>query len=172
MKSDGTVLKKNSDGLFGKWKKEGSFVPLFVKLQDLNADQKEEDPPLRLLSKEELHASVRTEISNLLNTRATLPAHVFDTLIQDDQFAGYPGLYGLPDFSYFDVTNQATWTHYAFLIKTAIIRYEPRLKNVSVVLEKFTSTSQTLQATITGDLLINEMVEPLSFTVSLTSSQS
>ncbi|HQS84772.1 MAG: hypothetical protein B7Y25_07605 [Alphaproteobacteria bacterium 16-39-46] len=172
MKSDVIPFKKNADDLFGKWKKEGSFVPLFMKLQDLNVDQEKEAPPLRYLSKEELQASVIREISNLLNTRVTLPSLVFDSLIQNDKFKGYPELYGLPDFSYFDVTNQATWSHYTFLIKTSIEHYEPRLNNVVVVLEKFVPSSQTLKAMISGDLLINEMVEPLSFSISLTSSQT
>ncbi len=172
MKSDVIPLTKNADNLFGKWKKEGSFVPLFMKLQDLNLDQEKEAPPLSYLSKEELQASVIREISNLLNTRVTLPAPVFDSLIQNDQFKGYPELYGLPDFSYFDVTNQATWSHYTFLIKTSIEHYETRLKNVVVVLEKFVPSSQTLKANISGDLLINKMTESLSFSVALTSSQT
>ncbi|MBS0184865.1 MAG: type VI secretion system baseplate subunit TssE [Proteobacteria bacterium] len=172
MTSDVIPLKKNTDPLFKKWKKEGSFVPLFVKLQDLNTDQKEEAPPLRYFSKEELQASVITNISDLLNTRVTLPAHVFNAIIQNDQFEGYPELYGLPDFSYFDASNQATWSYYTFLIKTAIERNESRLTNVSVVLEKFMPPFQTLQATISGDLIINEMTEPLSFNVTLTSSHT
>lgn len=171
MKSDLTTLKTKTDSLFGSWKKDGNFVPLFMKLQDLNRSEKEEDPPLKLLTKEDLRASVIAEISNLLNTRIKVSSDVFDLLIQNDDFKGYPDLYGLPDFSCFDVTNQATWNHYTFLIKTAILRYEPRLKNVSVFLERFTPTSQTLQASITGDLLIREMTEPLSFIVSLTTSK-
>jgi len=172
MKLDFIPLKKSTDPFLKKWKKEGSFVPLFMKLQDLNVDQKEETPPLRYLSKEDLQSSVITNISDLLNTRVTLPSHVFNAVIQNDQFEGYPELYGLPDFSYFDVSNQATWSYYTFLIKTAIERNESRLTNVNVVLEKFIPPFQTLKAMITGDLILNEMTEPLSFNVTLTSSQT
>ena len=156
----------------GRWESEGSFVPLFIKLQDLNPDENTESPPLRTFSVEDLQRSVITEIQNLLNTRVKLPKNFFETLIQDDSTKGFPELYGLPDFSFFDVTNQGTWENYAFLIKYAITRYEPRLTNIFVKLQHFDDATQTLSAAIKGDLLINNVVQSFSFSVTLTKPSS
>lgn len=174
MSSDAPIsrAKVKSDPISGRWEKEGSFVPLFIRLQDLNPEEKNESPPLRIFSKEDLQQSVITEIKNLLNTRVKLPKDDFEALIQDDSAKGFPELYGLPDFSFFDATNQGTWDNYAYLIKCAITNYEPRLTKVSVKIHHFDNISQTLTASIEGDLLINNVTQSFSFPVSLKNPSS
>lgn len=174
MSSEGVSSHKKikSDSVLGKWESEGSFVPLFIKLQDLNPEEKREVPPLCIFSKEDLQNSVFTEIENLLNTRVKLPKDLFESMIQDDSTRGFPELYGLPDFSFFDATNQATWENYASLIKFAINRYEPRLINVSVKIKRFDNDFQTLFASIEGDLLINNVPQSFSFSVTLKKNSS
>lgn len=164
--------KKNANSLFGKWTHEGSFVPLFIKLQNLNPDEPKENPPLKTLSKEDLKASVITEISCLLNTRVRLPMHTLESLSQTEAAQGFPELYGIPDFFSFDASNQGTWAYYAGFIKNAIRVYEPRLANVSVVLKRFIASSQTLEVSISGELLMNETREPFSFSLSLTKTST
>lgn len=149
----------------GHWKEKGGFVPLFDRLSDDDPTQKEERHPFKVYSQEEVQESVIREIDRLLNTRVKLAKDVYFNLMQNENAQGFPTLYGLPDFSYFDATNQATWSEYATLMEQAIARYEPRLKNPRVALDQFENNRQTLRAHINGDILINEMVASFSFAV-------
>lgn len=155
-------------GLTGSWKKEGIHCPLFLRLIDANPQQQEETPPLRILSKEETKASVIEEIQNLLNTYVPISITKYQLLMRNPKTLGYPELYGLPDFSNVDPTDQASWPFYANLIQQAILYYEPRLIKTSVEITSFIKNTQTLVASLSGSLVLGDVTEPFTFTVSLT----
>ncbi len=150
----------------GRWLKDGTACPLFLRLTDANPQIQEESPPLRVLSKEDTKASIIEELQNLLNTSIPIPIEKYQLIMQTPEAQGYPELYGLPDFSNVDPTNQSSWPFYEELIQQTITYYEPRLKDVKVKIISFARNTQTLTASISGSLILGSVIEPFTFSLS------
>jgi len=97
---------------------------------------------------------VRREVERILNTRTVL------------QKSGGPLTaleYGLPDFAHVSATDMQARADLALQITRAIEAFEPRLSQVRVNLEPHPSGQRFLVGTITANLTISVIAEPVSF---------
>jgi type VI secretion system lysozyme-like protein len=139
---------------------QGARAPLLDRLMDLDLAAPTEPQPLRTLTRQELHASVRREVERLLNTRCGLPASLLDTrerTVID---------YGIADFSALSPQNAEDRERLARSIAYAIAAFEPRLRQVRVTLEPpHQDMQRVLVARIEAVLVVESVTEPIAFPV-------
>ena len=150
-----------------KWTDKGADAPLFDKLRDENPQIKEEHPIFKKYDRKELLVSVQKEVSNILNTRCKMPYQEYKDLDPADLEYGFPELFGLPDQSYADPKTPEGADKMADLIANAIEIFEPRLANVSIEIQEFHKQDQSLSVGVSGDLVIGDVREPISFPVAV-----
>lgn len=130
---------------------------LLDRLVDLNPGSEGELRPLRTLDREELKASVRRDLQWLLNTRTSVPAHLIDehelTVME----------YGIPDFGSYFPENPDHCMLLAKRITRSISAFEPRLKNVRVVVEPEMLDEKTLKVRMDAEMIWETVTEPVSF---------
>lgn len=134
----------------------GSCAPLFERLTSAGDPLREASKPFRSFNVGEARESVRRELGRLLNTRA-LPASVI---------AGGPLTtreYGLPDFAHVSAGDMQARADLAAVVTRAIEAFEPRLREVRVLLEPHPSGARSLAGTIAAIMVIGVMAEPVSF---------
>jgi type VI secretion system lysozyme-like protein len=73
--------------------------------------------------------------------------------------------YGLPDFSALSAASEGDLKFLAQSIASQITAYEPRLRNVSVVLLPHASNPKAVQGVIDASLLIGKVYEPVTFQI-------
>jgi len=132
-------------------------MPLFDRLVDWQPTLPSEAPPLRTLGRRELKESVRRELTYLLNTRVSLPAHRLrarERSVID---------YGIPDFSMLSARSHEDRLQLAEIIRAAIVAYEPRLTDVRVRLDPVPGDDASLTGRIEAALVVDRVTEPLSF---------
>jgi type VI secretion system lysozyme-like protein len=139
---------------------EGGFAPLFDRLR---ATRTPADPQLlRFGDRQAVAESVRRELEHLFNTRsptataryAEQPLTVID--------------YGIPDLLEFDPQIGTDRGRLAALLTRAICAFEPRLRQVRVVVEPAPGRPQELFARLTAKLALESLVEPAHFAVAFT----
>jgi type VI secretion system protein ImpF len=101
------------------------------------------------------------ELQSLLNTRLPVSAG------SGDEGSQSVVNYGLPDFSTLNAASPGDRTVLARLIERKITAFEPRLRQVRVVLEMHPSRRRTLIGTLHGTLLLGSIGEPVSFPIAL-----
>lgn len=148
-----------------KWKREGSPVPLFERLIDLEPAQQEEATPKRTLTKVELKESILLELHRILNTRCIMKHDVYKQISPQLQEYGSPELYGLFDTTRFDAANPLDRPKIESIMRKAITLFEPRLKNVQVTVQRFDKSKQSLSVMVAADMIIGDVLEPLSFPI-------
>lgn len=111
--------------------------------------------PLRVLTREELMASVRQELVRLLNTR-------LDPARMDPSRTRTVLEYGVADYTAFHPANQENRRRLAYMIETSIATFEPRLRNVRVHVDA-PSRPHALAARIEATLVAGSVHEPISF---------
>ena len=140
--------------------KETARALLFERLVDLNPESQIEPHPLRTLDAEELKESVRREVERLLNTRCPLSADLYerkrDLTVID---------YGVPDFSQFNSQSSDLRKRLAAIFSQAISAFEPRLRQVRVLVEDSMDNEKSLLAHVDAMLVVESINEPLSFPV-------
>lgn len=115
----------------------------------------------------QIMASVRRDLENLLNTRRyifTPPvsfAEVNDSLLS----------YGLPDFSSRNPTQVSVMDQLRLEITKTISRFEPRLKNVNVVVDS-SGNNRDLRFRISAVLVVDPISEPVVFDTSFDLNRS
>jgi type VI secretion system protein ImpF len=142
----------------------GVRVPLFDRLAADTASDGRRD--LRMLDRAGLAASIARELDRLLNTRTPLAA---------DDLGRRPRStldYGLPDLSLFWPFDAGSEARLCGLVTDTVAAFEPRLGNPRVSVERVVGQRRTLRATITGDIALDGMVEPVSFPILLSDSAS
>ncbi len=137
-------------------------VPLFDRLMDEEPHVAFESVPYRTLSREQLHLSIQAEIDRVLSTRCMWR---FEDLASHERSIVN---YGLPDLD----SSQAQPTgsqhrQLALLLRSTIEAFEPRLQDVKVELHPRTPEAHLMTVAISGSVLIDEVTEPVSFTVAL-----
>ncbi|MBP2233051.1 type VI secretion system protein ImpF [Azospirillum agricola] len=141
---------------------QGVRAPLFDRLA---ADPREGGGSGgRMLDRDGLRASIRRELDRLLNTRTPLAA---------DELGRRPrGTldYGLPDLSLFWPFDADSEARLARLVAATVAAFEPRLVNPRVTVARAGNERGRLRATVTGSVLLDGMVEPVSFPILLTDS--
>jgi type VI secretion system protein ImpF len=130
---------------------------LIDRLVDLNPKSQWEEQPFRTLSREELRESVRRDLEWLLNTRTSFPGSPLD---KKDLTVIY---YGIPDFGSYSPANPDHQELLAKRITRSISAFEPRLKNVRVIVEPEMPNEKTLRIHIDAVLVVESLREPVSF---------
>ncbi len=126
------------------------------RLIDAEPTSQVEAPPYPPAVLREIRQSVRRDLENLLNTRRSYAAPPKD----DDPLTLSSIGYGIPDFTGASVDTRLMLA----AIEDAIRRFEPRLKNVRVLLEDAAeSIDRTLRFRIEATLWIEPLREPVAF---------
>ncbi len=104
-------------------------APLLIKLTDDEPDNTIEAQTLNRISIESLYDDLRLSLENLLNTRVKMtPSKPLpDTLLQSCV------QYGIPDFSGYNFVSEKSHQSLCQTIQEAIETFEPRLRQVNVI---------------------------------------
>ncbi len=130
---------------------------LLDRLMDDMPDRSRELRPLRTQSRKKLRESLRRDLLWLLNTRASLPAAVFDdadlTVID----------YGIPDFGSYAAASSDDQLRLTRRLTRAVSAFEPRLRNIRVYAEPVRPNEKTIALTIEAMMVVEDVREPVSF---------
>jgi len=137
----------------------GVLAPLFDRI----VDEKDGAIGNQFLNSKEVQESIVTELSLILNTRCTVRKVIYRDHIQTIPLFGFPDFFGLSDFSNFDGANPAEWSAIALSIQTAIEAAEPRLGNVFVKVENFSSVEQKLFVSISAVIEESKLLKEIHF---------
>jgi type VI secretion system protein ImpF len=129
------------------------------RLLDDSPKLSQEPAHLRLLNVTQAKASVIRDLEKLLNTRRQI-VDVPDSLkeLGESVFT-----YGLPDYTAHNPRSITVKQSLLRDIEGTIFRFEPRLQNVSVRLEKSTESERNLRFRISALLLMEPVAEPVTF---------
>lgn len=131
------------------------------RLVDLKPKEKTEENVLRAYTKTELQEAVLRDLLWLLNTRCPIG---YQELEKREQRSVID--YGIPDFGDLYTQNPDDRAILIEAIEQAIAAHEPRLKDVRIILDKEQDQYQ-LMGYIEASLIFNQMVEPLTFPITI-----
>ncbi len=143
----------------------GAKRPLFDRLIDENPEEQIDSAHNLILTRQQLIESIAVEVSRILNTRSTAKYQDYEDLTGDTLSLGFPSLFGFRDFQSFDASNRSEWPRIANLCQQAISYFEPRLSEVTVQIQKFHPSTQTLELEISGFLQLDKFREAVYFPV-------
>jgi type VI secretion system lysozyme-like protein len=146
-----------------QWTSIGNLVPLFDRLTDLNLEEKSEPIPLINYDREQLFESIARECGALLNTRCKIPYKQYKEMDASSLSYGVPELYGFMDDFYGDPSSLKGAHLLVRSMEEALMRFEPRLHKVTVVLDAYDQTTQTAVLTIKASVQMEAVVESFSF---------
>ena len=148
----------------GFQRKRGARALLFERLVGRQAplavagEQPDQGPP-RLHDTAGLRASVARELADLFNTRAPLPPAARLPLPPAARLPLTRGTatlttidYGFPDLSAFSFGEHSAMDRLTRHVRDAILRYEPRLHNPVVRLERGAGTAGAVTVIVSGSL--------------------
>jgi type VI secretion system lysozyme-like protein len=137
----------------------GARALLFERLVDRDHRAREEQDPARMLDPAALRLSVRRELEHLLNTRCALPAEALEGRARTTLE------YGVPDFSHLQTRDTGAQKQVAEEVRRAVAAYEPRLKQVKVMVEPGAAPDAERRLTVRVEamLVVGEVMEPVSF---------
>lgn len=138
-------------------------APLFDRLCDYDGVPREARP-FRTLTYAELLGSVRREVQNLLNTRASWPVAVLaerDRSVLD---------YGASDFTWVGPLSPEDQDDLERHIATTISAYEPRLQDVWIQIDRYETTTGTMHLTLSASLVIDDLEESVSFPLAISAT--
>ena len=138
----------------------GARVPLFDRL-DLSSEIDDEQRPFRILTREQLKASIRRELERLLNTRCSLS---LDEVGEEERSVIN---YGIPDFSSLSAQNADDQILIGRIIGQTVTAFEPRLRNVAVDVKPVPNSEATLYVFLDATMTIGQFNEPVYFPVVL-----
>jgi type VI secretion system protein ImpF len=139
----------------------GARALLFDRLVGLDNEASEALQPFRILTCEQLKASVRRELQRLLNTRCSIPLH---QITKEERSVIN---YGIPDFSSLSAHNPDDHKLIATIVSETITAFEPRLQNVRVSVDPVPGQYWMLALKIEALLWVDAINEPVSFTAML-----
>jgi type VI secretion system lysozyme-like protein len=138
----------------------GLRAPLFERLTGSSPDSVASREPFRMQNTGEVVASVRREISRLLNTRV-VPGHRASAArlsVVD---------YGIGDFSHISAADTLEVEALATRLTRAIHSFEPRLLNPRVILQADPSDPRKVIGQMEAKLMIGMIPEPVCFPLEL-----
>ncbi len=138
-------------------------MPLFDRLTDLNLEEKSEPVPLVNYDKEQFFESIARECGYLLNTRCKIPYKQYKEMEAGALSYGVPELYGFMDDFYGDPSSLKGAQLLVKMMEEGLMRFEPRLHKVAVMLDVYDQSTQTAALTIKASVQINAVVESFSF---------
>jgi type VI secretion system protein ImpF len=142
----------------------GAKTPLFDRLLDDGPDVRQPVSPNRALDAHKLRESVRADLVRLLNTRTNLRGNIRE-LAQGTVLD-----YGIPDLSPISAASEQQQVALAKRIEAVISTYEPRLRNVKVIIQIDKSDPRKLLGVVYANLVIGSVVEPVYFPLALDAS--
>jgi type VI secretion system lysozyme-like protein len=140
----------------------GVIAPLFDRLTDQEPNILEEEPTTYVLTIQGLQASIQRELELLLNTRPTTREETQEEAGQDP-YTPLPMAFGLNEFSWFETVHQFSFSKIARKIEQVITHFEPRLKNVNVMIIGKDPSTLSLQIHIEAELNIPHYYERVHF---------
>jgi len=138
----------------------GARVPLFDRL-DLNPEIDDEQRPFRILTREQLKASIRRELGRLLNTRCSLS---LDQVGEEERSVIN---YGIPDFSSLSAQSDDDQILIGRIVGQTVTAFEPRLQKVTVDVRPVPNSEAGLYLFIDAMIVVDEFNEPVYFPVVL-----
>ena len=149
--------------------KSGGRTLLFDKLTDNQPEVSTETPVALNYSREGLFASIKREVSDLLNCRCKLPWSKYKD-VKDIPY-GTPDLYGMLATSAEDKKGAMGAREVCRSMEKAIALFEPRLQDVSVSAKKVhASFGYTLE--VSGEVLVAGKAERVFFPVDIDTHHS
>lgn len=139
---------------------EGGRALLFERLIDMEPGQRE-GKPFILHDRNGLMRSVATELERLLSTRLSVPPHELDKRQRSTLD------YGIPDGAAVSPADPQGCLVLAAQIQATIIAFEPRLQDPLVELRPLPARGNALIANISAHLVIDGLLEPVSFAIPL-----
>ncbi|MFP5392164.1 MAG: type VI secretion system baseplate subunit TssE [Gammaproteobacteria bacterium] len=127
-------------------------------------DTQQAGATLALQSVDELKDAVARDLESLLNTR---------TIVEDADLKGFDACaaslltYGLTDFAGRSLSSPTDRAHICACLEQAILRHEPRLKNVKAALEVREDAINSIQFSISAMLVAGSELETVSFDANL-----
>lgn len=143
----------------------GAKPLLFDRLIDDNLNEVHESGDQSFFDLYKVKESIRIEVSRLLNTRSSGIESA--DVVQDRDLYGTPSLYGIPDFTRFEVTTEQEWPSIENILKKTIMRFEPRLKDANAKILRFDNLTQSLVVQIDAKLIIKKISEEVTFAVAI-----
>ncbi|GHS92237.1 hypothetical protein AGMMS49949_04040 [Alphaproteobacteria bacterium] len=155
------------------------FVAKALLFDQLTAESawapREKNTPI-LLTKEQLLASVQSEISDIFNTRSSFTSEQIQDLLNkvrhETALSGIPGFMGLPPMQNVFVEDSSRWSTFEDLCEMMIRLYEPRLAEPSVSVRNFDPLQQNLNITISGVLKSGALRENVSFPLNIAAGEN
>ena len=139
--------------------RQNSRASLLDRLLDDEPEVGRESVQNPLFGIRQIKATVIRDLENLLNTRRLiLPIPVSYRDIHNSVF-----MYGLGDFTSENPQSPSVRQRLRLDIEKTISRFEPRLKNVTVRLEKGTERGRSVRLRISGMLVLESETEPVVF---------
>jgi type VI secretion system lysozyme-like protein len=138
----------------------GARVPLFDRL-DLSSEIDDEQRPFRILTREQLKASIRRELGRLLNTRCSLS---LDQVGEEERSVIN---YGIPDFSSLSAQSDDDQILIGRIVGQTVTAFEPRLQKVTVDVRPVPNSEAGLYLFIDAMIVVDEFNEPVYFPVVL-----
>jgi type VI secretion system protein ImpF len=138
----------------------GARVPLFDRL-DLNPEIDDSQRPFRILTREQLRASIRRELGRLLNTRCSLS---LDQVGEEERSVVN---YGIPDFSSLSAQNADDQALIGRIVGQTVTAFEPRLRNVAVDVRPVPNSEAGLYLFLDAMMVVGQFNEPVYFPVVL-----
>ncbi len=129
------------------------------RLLDYSPRESKEPPKSRSISLRELKQAVRRDLEWLLNTRC-------HTDMLDDKLEETPksvACYGLPDFTGMSVKNPNDQERLSEFLESALRNFEPRFKDLKVILEPMDHLNRELRFKIEARLDVEPAPEPIAF---------
>jgi type VI secretion system protein ImpF len=145
--------------------REGAPMPLFDRLIDFKPHVKSEQLVQNFLDEEGLKQSIAQELENILDSRI---ADEID-LPEGDEGYGFlmPEQFGLRDFSSLTAQSERGLRDITSHIRTAILRFEPRLLNPRVHIIAARKEKTDIEVEIHGLVIIDKAMVPMMFPLTL-----
>jgi type VI secretion system protein ImpF len=134
-------------------------APLLDRLIDADPTTSREPAQQRLLNARQIKALVVRDLENLLNSRRNITALPPEFRELENSLATY----GLKDFTALSADNRQVRQSIRKDVEKAIARFEPRLKNVKVMLETGDPKERNLSFQISAILVVDPIREPVTF---------
>jgi type VI secretion system protein ImpF len=139
----------------------GAKTPLFDRLLDDGPDVRQPVSPNRAFDAHNLRESVRADLVRLLNTRTNLRGNIRELA------RGTVLDYGVPNLSPISAASEQQRAGLAKQVEDVISAYEPRLRNVKVLVQMDKSDPRKLLGVVYANLVIGNVVEPVYFPLAL-----
>ena len=137
------------------------IVPsLLDRLIDDNPDIALESPGQRFQDVSAFRATVARDLETLLNTRREL---LYDLGAEFGEVNRSLLVYGLPDFTAFNLLDVGDLTRLRRAIESAIANFEPRLQRVRVAMEPPNQNDRAVHFRIDALLRVDPAPEPVTF---------